>query len=473
MRPETQNFRSNTKDACSDNNLRSALQNSAAGFISRRELAVAACPEFQALRDKGRAIRTTTLNELDRHLVAFEARAQEAGSTVHWARTSEEACRSIADICANYQAKHIVKGKSMVSEEIGLNTYLSRHGFDVVETDLGEYLLQLRGEAPSHIIAPAVHVSEGEAGATFFKHHEKLDPKRALDTPAAIVAEARSVLRSKFLDADVGITGANFLIAETGSAVVVTNEGNGDLTATLPKHHIIVTSIDKVVPTLSDTGVLIELLARSATGQALTAYTSLFTGPKRSGDLDGPETLDIVLVDNARTDVLASDVSEVLNCIRCGACLNHCPIYANVGGHAYGWVYPGPIGAALNPGLLGVSKTRDLPHASTLCGRCEEVCPVRIPLPKLFRHWRSADFQGNRGAPYNLLISIWCWLAQRPRLYRVWARLMAWSLYTGSGRFKRLPFARAWTTHRDFPASERTTFHAQWRRREREKADRS
>lgn len=467
MQPRTDQFRPASKRAAQDHDLQIALEGLATGFVARRKGAVAHCPEFEALRDQGRAIRSQTFANLETHLRHFESQAEKSGSHVHWAETGHEACLIASKICQNANAKLIAKGKSMVSEEISLNAHLEASGFEVVETDLGEYLLQLRDETPSHIIAPAIHLSEQNARATFLNAHTTLAPDRPLDTPEALVGEARAQLRTTFLNADVGITGANFLIAESGSAIVVTNEGNGDLTATLPKTHIIITSLDKVVPTLSDASVLLQLLARSATGQAMTAYTSLFTGPRQTNDLDGPAACHIIIVDNGRSEILASDAREVLNCIRCGACLNHCPIYTTVGGHSYGWVYPGPIGAALNPALLDIASTRDLPHASTLCGRCEEVCPVRIPLPKLLRQWRAMDFAQNQSTTKNCAIALWGWLARRPRLYGIWVRLMAWALSSRHGRLTWLPFVGGWTAHRDFPASEGRSFQSQWQTKTR------
>ena len=463
MQSDTHHFRVNSKRAAQDQDLQDALKGLATGFVARRKQAISDCPEFEGLRTQGREIRNRTFADLEHHLLRFEAHAQNAGSQVHWAETGAEACTLAEKICQEANATSIVKGKSMVSEEIGLNAHLETAGYEVIETDLGEYLLQLRGETPSHIIAPAIHLTEHKARATFLKSHGALNPDRDLGSPEKIVGEARALMRGKFLKADVGITGANFLIAETGSAVVVTNEGNGDLTATLPKVHIIITSLDKVVPTLGDTSILLQLLARSATGQAMTAYTTLFTGPKQTHDLDGPNACHIIIVDNGRSEILSSDAAEVLNCIRCGACLNHCPIYTAVGGHSYGWVYPGPIGAALNPALLDVATTRDLPHASTLCGRCEEVCPVKIPLPKLLRQWRVKDFARGQSTPTKFALARWAWLAKRPKLYALWARLAARALSSRHGAHRWVPFAKGWTAHRDLPASEGRTFQAQWR----------
>lgn len=469
MQPETDKFRTNAARATKDSDLRQSLDALTDGFVAARSAAVAGIPDFEALRSRGQSIRQRTLANLAVHLTQFEASAKAAGSHVHWAETGEEACAEVAKICAAANARSIVKGKSMVSEEIALNAALEAKGFEVVETDLGEYLLQIRGEVPSHIVAPAIHLSKDHARDSFLATHQTLNPDRALDTPEAIVAEARTVLRDKFLKADVGVTGANFLVAETGSAVIVTNEGNGDLTATLPRIHIIVAGIEKVVPTLAETSVLLKLLARSATGQAMTAYTSLFTGPKAKDDEDGPEECHIVLVDNGRSRLLGSPAHDVLGCIRCGACLNHCPIYANIGGHAYGWVYPGPIGAILNPGLLDVAKTRDLPKASSLCGRCDAVCPVKIPIPKILRHWRAIDFAAAPAGIMKLALSVWGWCARRPNIYRIGTRLMARALTTPAGRRRHLPFGTGWTAHRDLPSAQRRTFQEQWAARQTQK----
>jgi L-lactate dehydrogenase complex protein LldF len=339
-----------------------------------------------------------------------------------------------------------------------------------VETDLGEYLLQIRGETPSHIIAPAIHLSRDQVEADFRRHHAGLDPGRDLATPELLVAEARAVLRERFLAADLGITGANFLIAETGSAVIVTNEGNGDLSAHLPRVHIVLASIDKVVPTLEDAATLLRVLARSATGQDMTAYTSLLTGPRTQTDIDGPAECHIVILDNGRSEMLANGLGEALRCIRCGACLNHCPIYNAVGGHAYGWVYAGPIGAVVTPALLGLDAARDLPAASTFCGRCEEVCPVKIPLTRLMRDWREKSLAAPAGRRERWTLAAWAYAARRPRLYHAAARLgiaVLGALGHSRGAFRWLPFARGWCAARDLPAPQGRTFQQLWAERER------
>ena len=270
----------------------------------------------------------------------------------------------------------------MVGEEIGINDHLAANGIEPIETDLGEYIIQLRGEAPSHIIAPSVHVTKDQVEETFRRVHTDLDPNRNLSEPSSLLHEARVKLRGRFIAADVGITGANFLIANSGTTTIVTNEGNGDLTQTLPRIHIVLAGIEKIVPSIEDAGLLLRVLARSATGQEMSAYTTFSTGPRRPDDVDGPDAFHVVLVDNGRSKLLGTEFEEMLRCIRCGACLNHCPIYHNVGGHAYGWVYAGPIGAITTPALIGIEHAAPLPEASSLCGRCESGLPGAHPDPE-------------------------------------------------------------------------------------------
>ncbi len=350
---------------------------------------------------------------------------------------------------------------------MGLNAAMEAVGLVPVETDLGEYIIQLRNETPSHIIAPAVHLNKEQVESDFRRVHTHLAKERDLSEPVKLLTEARAVLRERFLAADIGITGANFLIAETGTSIIVTNEGNGDLTQTLPKVHIVLASIEKVVPTLDDATQLLRVLARSATGQEMSVYTTFSTGPRRPGDVDGPEEYHVILLDNGRSSMLGSEFEDMLRCIRCGACMNHCPVYHAVGGHAYGWVYPGPMGAVLTPTLIGVDKGGHLPNASTFCGRCESVCPVRIPLPKLMRHWREREFERHLSpAPVRYGIAAWAFFAKRPTLYR-FATAIAMKalgmLGKSKGRFSSLPFAGGWTDYRDLAAPEGSTFQSQWK----------
>jgi L-lactate dehydrogenase complex protein LldF len=470
MIPTTAAFKAEAEEALADASLAKALRGLPGGLVAQRTAAKARVPEFEALRTAARDIRDHTLAHLDLYLEAFAAKAKAAGSRIHWASDAAEARAIIAHLALERGARRIAKGKSMISEEIALNAFLEQLGMEIFESDLGEYLLQIRGETPSHIIAPAIHLSQDRVEADFRRRHTHLAPDRDLSTPELLVAEARAVLRERFLSADIGITGANFLVAETGSAVIVTNEGNGDLSAQLPRTHIVLASIDKVVPTLSDLATLLRVLARSATGQDMTAYTSLLTGPKAPGDPDGPTECHVVIVDNGRTEMLKAGLGEALRCIRCGACLNHCPIYNAVGGHAYGWVYAGPIGAVVTPAFLGIDAARDLPGASTFCGKCEEVCPVRIPITRLLRGWRVKALASGPGRWERAMLGVWSFFARRPRLYHGAARLGMGALAIpgrARGAFRWLPFAGGWTAGRDFPAPQGRTFQRLWAEREK------
>lgn len=463
-------FKENARAALNNEQLQKALHHVKSGFIDKRAAAAGALPEFEALRDSSKAIKELTLASLDKYLEAYETKVMESGGHVHWAESAADAREIILQICRSAGARTVTKGKSMVSEEIALNDFLESHGIQPVETDLGEYIIQLRGEHPSHIIAPAVHLTRDQIEADFRRVHDHLPEDRDLTEPVTLLAEARKLLRAKYFAADVGITGANFLVAETGSSVIVTNEGNGDLTQILPKVHIVIASIEKIVPTLSDLSQLLRVLARSATGQDMSVYTTLSTGPRRTDDPDGPEQYHVVLLDNGRSSMLGTEFQDMLRCIRCGACMNHCPVYHAVGGHAYGWVYPGPMGAVLTPSLIGVDKAAHLPNASTFCGRCEAVCPVRIPLPKMMRHWREREFsRGLNPATQRYGIKVWAFFARRPGLYRLATSIAipVLSLFgRRRGHFRSLPLAGGWTRYRDLPAPSSRTFMQQWQQRE-------
>ena len=471
MQPTSHSFPANARAGLADPILQQALGLARTGFPQRRLEAIARLPEFEELREEGRAIKDHVLAYLDFYLELYERNVAASGGHVHWARNAEEARAAILDICRAANAKIVTKGKSMVAEEIALNEHLEANGITPVETDLGEYIIQLRHEPPSHIIAPAIHLMKEQVADAFRGAHTELDPARPLTDPRALCDEARTVLRPRFLAADVGITGANFIIAETGSSIIVTNEGNGDLTQILPRVHIVVTGIEKIVPTLEDAATLLRLLARSATGQEFSSYTTLSTGPRRAGDLDGPEEYHVVLVDNGRSALLGGEFQDMLRCLRCAACLNHCPVYAAVGGHAYGWVYPGPMGAVLTPALVGVGEAGHLPNASTFCGRCESVCPVKIPLPKMMRHWREREFSWRLSPPvYRSGLKLWAWVAQRPALYHALAgvasRLLGWA-GLHRGRFRSLPLAQGWTAARDLPAPQGRSFQSLWAEHQR------
>jgi L-lactate dehydrogenase complex protein LldF len=471
MEASARAFKANAREAVQDPQLKRALAHVKVGFIGKRAKAAARLPEFEALRDAARDIKVHTLDHLDLYLERYEERMTAQGGQLHWCPSAEDARAAVLEICRRVGAKTVTKGKSMISEEIDLNAHLEANGITPVETDLGEYIIQLRHERPSHIIAPAVHLTKDLIEADFRAQHGHLPPERSLEEPRELVEEARGILRERFLAADVGITGANFLVAETGSSIIVTNEGNGDLTQTLPRVHIVVASLEKVVPTLDDAATILRVLARSATGQEFSAYTTVSTGPKRAGDLDGPEEYHVILLDNGRSEMLAGPFRDALRCIRCGACMNHCPVYHAIGGHAYGWVYPGPIGAVLTPALIGIEEASDLPNASTFCGRCEAVCPMRIPLPKMMRHWREREFERHlTPRAVRRWLGLWAFLASRPHLYHrvtgLAARVLA-ALAGGKGRLRSVPLAGGWTRARDLPAPQGRTFHALWAARNR------
>ena len=469
--PTSPAFKQNARRAIADPQLQKALARSGPSFIARRAAAVAALPEFEQLRETGRQIKNHTLANLDFYLEAYAAKVEAAGGHVHWCADAAEARAVILDICQTAGARTVTKGKSMISEEIAINDHLEKHGIQPFETDLGEYIIQLRHELPSHIIAPAFHLNREQWEEQFRKSHTDLPADRVFHERRDILTEARAKLRERFLAADVGITGANFLIAETGSSVIVTNEGNGDLTQTLPRVHIALASIEKMVPTLEDAATLLRLLARSATGQDMSVYTTFSTGARRPGDLDGPAEYHVVLLDNGRSAMLGTEFQDMLRCIRCAACMNHCPVYGAVGGHAYGWVYPGPMGSVLTPGLIGVEQSEQLPNASTFCGKCESVCPMKIPLPGMMRHWRERAFERHlmpTAARSNL--AVWGFFARRPGLYRLATRAASVTLgWLGRkrGRFARLPLAGGWTAGRDLPAPEGDTFFARYARAQR------
>jgi L-lactate dehydrogenase complex protein LldF len=473
MQPNSHDFKDNARHALGDRNLEAALTILKRDFAGRRSAAVARLPEFEQLRDEGRDIKNHVLAHLDLYLETFERNVTALGGQVHWAADAAEARDQVLAICRAAGAKSVTKGKSMIAEEIGINEHLEENGITPVETDLGEYIIQLRHETPSHIIAPAIHLIKSQVAETFRAAHTQLDAARPLDEPRQLCDEARQLLRPKFLAADVGITGANFLVAETGSSVIVTNEGNGDLTQNLPRVHIVLASLEKIVPTLEDLSTLLRLLARSATGQEFSTYTTVSSGPRRSGDGDGPEEYHVVLLDNGRSAMLGTEFQDILRCIRCGACFNHCPVYGAIGGHAYGWVYGGPMGSVLTPQLIGVGEAGNLPNASTFCGRCESVCPMRIPLPKMMRHWREREFERHLQPSFQrFALRLWAFLARNPPLYRaateIGAALLGWS-GRARGKFRALPLARGWTKGRDMPAPEGKTFMALWAERQKQK----
>lgn len=456
-RMNAETFSENARAALQDTQLRGALRHATTLFGRRRREAAASLSNWEALRSEARAIKDEVLLHLDRYLETFVTNAEKRGAQIHWARDAAEANDIICRLTLARGARNVVKSKSMTTEEIHLNTALERAGMHVVETDLGEYIIQLAHETPSHIIAPAIHKTKRQV-AELFTAELGTPPT---DDIAQLTSIARSTLRHRFAAADVGISGVNFGIAETGTIVIVENEGNIRLTTSLPRTHIAVMGIEKLLPHFADLDIFLKLLPRSGTGQALSTYQSFITGTKRNASDEGPDELHILLLDNGRSRMLAHPVTrQSLACIRCGACLNSCPVYQQVGGHAYGSVYPGPIGSVITPQLIGIQKAAQLPYASSLCGACREVCPVKIDIPRLLLHLRSeiSSTQRSGRAKERLAFRFWAFAMTRPRVYETTARL---------GRvFQRwfeLP-VKAWTDSRDLRPIEAESFREQWRR---------
>lgn len=468
MEIRSMHFVSRVRQRLDDTELQRNLQRTRGRNAAARLASLSSLDDFDAVRARATDIRASVLRDLDVWLERFEAEATRRGATVLWARDGDEACRLVIDIAHRHDVKTVVKAKSMVSEEAGLNAALEAAGIRPVETDLGEYILQINdNEPPSHIIMPVIHKSKEQVSELFARVHGTAAKTDIVE----LTREAREKLRPEFLGAEMGISGGNFLIAETGSVAIVTNEGNGRMCTTMPRVHVALTGIEKVIPTLDDLATLLRILPRSATGQAISNYVSLLTGPKHEGDADGPEHMYFVLVDGGRADLIGGDFEAMLRCIRCGACMNHCPVYQTIGGHSYGWVYPGPMGSVLTPLYQGLEKAKDLPQAATLCNQCGVVCPVSIPLPDLMRKLREKQVDaGLRPWSERLSMRLWAWVAQRPALYargvRLAVRYLRW-LADGRDRIQAMGVAPGWTAERDFPAPAAQSFRDQYAARQR------
>jgi L-lactate dehydrogenase complex protein LldF len=444
------NFHDRVDKALRDPQLEFAIERTTGNARRKRAAAVAAWPDFEAARAAAAAIKDHALQHMTFYLEMFERNALASGAQVHWARSAEEASRIVVDLCKSAGAKVVTRSKSMLGEEIGLPHALAEAGLHRVETDLAEHIIQLAHERPSHIIWPAAHRTREDVAKLFDQYHHE---KPAGHDVVSLVGSARKELRADFMAADVGISGANFLVAETGAICTITNEGNAELTTTPPRVHIVTAGIEKIVASTEHALQLTRLLVRSATGADLTQYTTFHCGPKRPGDRDGPEQFHIVLVDHGRTQMLA-EMPEMLRCLRCGACLNHCVVYRAIGGHAYGGAYPGPMGSVLTPVFDGLEQNRDLPAACTLNGQCRQVCPVDIPLPTLLRAWRARSVRaGYEPRVASLAIKIWAYFAARPALYRLSQAmaLPALRLFATGGWISSLPLGWGWTATRDFP----------------------
>lgn len=464
MEPRTRSFHRNAEKALADRRLQTALGRATERFVENRAAAIAQFPGFEATRREASRLKSEALDHLDRHLERFLAEAEARGTSIHVASDAAQARRIAADVAREEGVTLAVKSKSMVAEEVDLNGALEAAGVEVVETDLGEFIIQLAGEPPSHIIAPAIHKTREEVSELFEK---KLGEPYTEEIPE-LTRIARKRLREKFLSAQMGISGANFLCADTGSVVLVTNEGNGRMGTVLPRVHLVIAGIEKVIPRLEDIPAFLRLLPRSATGQRTSSYLSILTGPKRPGDAEGPEKLHILLLDNGRSGILAGKYREILKCIRCGACINACPVFQSVGGHAYGWVYPGPVGSVLTSLLLGLPESSLLPNASTLCGACEEVCPVGIPLARMLLELRADEREQGLKSPSEIIgAKAYAGVMGRAGLLEALQRMLGAlsGLFSRDGRVGRLPppFS-GWTDRRDFPAPAPQPFRRLWKK---------
>ena len=445
--------------------LRTNLRNATDTIQAKRAKVVDELPDWEELREAGKAIKTDVLGHLDEYLLQFEAAVEAAGGQVHWARDAAEANAAVVEVARTHGVDEVVKVKSLTTDEIGLNAALAEAGIHALETDLAELILQLDGDWSSHILVPAIHRNRTEIRDLFAR---TIAPGIESDDPRDLAEAARVYLRERFLSARVGVSGANFGIAETGTVCVVESEGNGRMCTTLPPVLVTVLGIEKLLPRFSDLEVFLQLLPRSATGERMNPYTSLWTGVTAG---DGPQEFHVVLLDNGRTRVLRDEVGrQALHCIRCSACLNVCPVYSRTGGHAYGSVYPGPIGAILVPQLLGIENAASLPFASSLCGACYEVCPVKIDIPNVLLHLRAKAVEAKASATERILMRSIAWLFGSPRRLATAQRLgrVVQRPFVREGSIRRLPGPLAkWTRTRDLRPVAAESFRSWWRREHR------
>ena len=470
MQSHTKDFRQGAGAALLDPKIQANLEGLYNGFHQARIDASDQTPDWEALQDKGRAIKAHPLDNRAYYLELVERNVIASGGHIYFAKDAEAASNYVVNLAKERGIELVIKGKSMVSEEMALNHRLEEEGIEPVETDLGEYIVQLAEETPFHIIAPAIHKSRGEVSELFV---EKLNVPM-YDNIEDLTREARDQLRQKFVAAGMGITGANFIVAETGTVTLVTNEGNGRMCTSMPKIHVAITGMEKVVPSIEDLGLFLRLLIRSATGQRISSYVTTVTGPRGEDEVDGPEEFHLVIVDNGRSKMLADpNLREALYCLRCGACLNACPVYRKVGGHAYGWVYPGPIGAIVSPMLTNLSEAKDLPYASTLCGACKEACPVKINIPRMLLYLRKELTQGETYPEHKSVsmaesTAVKGWRASvsssfMMRLSNLGGRLLQLPIVSGE-RIDRLPSTLSgWTKHRKFHAIASKPFRTRWK----------
>jgi len=465
MNPNTEpSLQERVDKAINDPFLKKSLANAQEKLRSGKAAAGDALGNLEEWRTRAEAIRTHTVANLDYYLEQFSTNVEKNGGKVFFADNDEEAVQYILELAKAKQAKTVIKAKSMVSEEVHLNKRLEEIGVDAIESDLGEYIIQLAKEMPSHIIVPAIHKNRKQVAELFSKAAGVPMPE---DTKE-LTKFARKVLREKFLQADIGLTGCNFAVAETGSVVLVSNEGNARLTTTVPKTHVVMMGMERIVPGWEELDSVLSLLPRSATGQRITSYVTAITGPRRSNDQDGPEELHVIIVDNGRSNALGTEYQKILNCIRCGACLNVCPVYRHIGGHAYGSVYPGPIGAVLTPILEGFDNWEKMPYLSTLCGACTDACPVKIPLHDYLLELRHDEVKEKRTPAMERLIFKGFGIAMsNPSLYKLGARMARYALKPMAGKdgyIRKAPsILGKWTKARDLPVPEET-FREWWKR---------
>ena len=461
-------FKSRIHLALQNEDLHLALDGNYTRSLQSRDTAIGQLANSDEVRDRARAIRQNTLAQLDKYLDQLETQVTGRGGVVHWAENSSQAADTVLQIAKTESSELIAKSKSMVTEEIQLNNILRNAGLKVVETDLGEFILQLRGDKPSHIVAPAIHLTRTDIAKLFESHFglpQGTNSETFQSDVPLLVETARIALRKVFLEADIGVSGVNFAVAESGVICLVTNEGNGRLVTTAPRVHIAVMGIERVVPTMADLEIMLRVLARSATGQKITCYTALMSGPRRIDEPDGPDQLHLILVDNGRTNLLGSEMSESLLCIRCGACLNICPVYREIGGHAYDSVYPGPIGSIISPGLGDTGKHGDLAQASSMCGACKDVCPVRIDIPTMLIETRKRHNAQNTKMPgWNTIMKIWSWAMRSVPAYTFGIQLAR--LYMRlSPRWAQPTLLLGLNDQKHVPGYARPTFRKLWHQR--------
>ena len=478
MKPVTRNFRNKAAETIADPRLQSVLENVYNGFFKARIAASGATDNWEEMRTRGKAIKDHTIANLDHYLDMLATNVERNGGNVFFARDSAEANRYVLDLAKETNVRTVIKSKSMVSEEMGLNDALTAADIESVETDLGEYIIQLAGETPYHLVAPAIHKSKAEVSDLLAKRSAELGGSDKREEEAeALTLQARAQLREVFQRADMSVTGVNFGVAESGGIALVTNEGNGRMATSVPRIHVAVMGMEKVIPSVRDLATMLRILIRSATGQRISSYVTLVHGPRRDDEEDGPEEFHLIIIDNGHSKLLADEaLRESLNCIRCGACLNACPVYRKVGGHSYGWVYPGPIGAIVSPVLTGLKDGKDLPFASSLCGACHDACPVKINIPRMLLELRGQVTEGDepeqksRGRWERFVWKGWKWGMMGRKRFERGARLgrAIGGPFAADGWLRRaLPPVSGWTSSRDFPLPAKESFVSRFKTQER------